>query len=449
MPNNDITNNFWLWTLLLTVFIWLFGDINEWSALGLAISICSFFVVIKKMGKTIPVIDLMVTMAAFQWIVGPYIDYHNELTHYKYKMYVEEPVYMGFIVPAIIAFKLGTHTFRHHINLEEIGNRVTALLNEKPSLPYLLIGVGVIAPLLINILPPALRFVFFLLSNLKYVGVIYLLFSESPKRWLIFILLLASTTIASIASGMFHDLLLWAMLTFTFVARELQLSFSVKIAAAVVGMFMAVTIQSVKHEYRELTWRSGYQGNRTTLFINLSLNQWRTGGIVTPVSDQDINVRLNQGWIISSIMNHMPEKEPHAGGSTIREALYASFVPRLLDPNKKMAGGQENFIKFTGQQLSEGTSMGISLAGEGFANYGRWGGILFMFLWGIFISWFWRKLEDWSNIFPTLLIWSPILFLQVVKAETELVVVLNHLIKASVLVFGVLWGIKRYLGIRV
>lgn len=439
----------WLLTPLAALFLWTFWEIPAWSALGLCISAYYTYMVVQKMGDTIPVIDLMVALASLQWIVGPFIDYHNELTHFKYKMYVDEVTYMGYVVPAIIAFRIGTLFFRHEINLDEIGNRVKVLLDDKPGLPYLLIGIGLTAPLFSNLIPPALRFVFFLLANLKYIGIIYLLFSIGAQRWLIFSLVLLSTSVASIASGMFHDLLLWSMLTFTFVARELKLSLSAKIAIASVGMFLAITIQSVKHEYRELTWRTGYQGNRTALFIGLSVNQWRTGGIVTPVSDQEINVRLNQGWIISSIMNHMPEKEPHAGGSTIREALYASFVPRLLDPNKKIAGGQENFRKFTGQQLSEGTSMGISLAGEGFANYGRWGGILFMFVWGIFISWFWRKLEDWSNIFPTLLIWSPILFLQVVKAETELVVVLNHLIKASVLVFGVLWGIKRYMGIRV
>ena len=39
-----------------------------------------------------------------------------------------------------------------------------------------------------------------------------------------------------------------------------------------------------------------------------------------------------------------------------------------------MAGGRENFRKFTGLNISDGTSMGISIAGEGYANFGWAGG---------------------------------------------------------------------------
>ena len=49
-----------------------------------------------------------------------------------------------------------------------------------------------------------------------------------------------------------------------------------------------------------------------------------------------------------------------------------------------------------------------------------------------------------SRYFPTLLVWSPILFLQVVKAETEFGVVLNHLVKATVVVLGVVWVIRFF-----
>ena len=256
------------------------------------------------------------------------------------------------------------------------------------------------------------------------------------------------TALASIASGMFHDLLLWAMLTFTFVARELKLSLGPKITIALLAMFLAMTIQSVKHEYRSLL-KNGYAGNKVSLFMGLATQQWSNGSIITPAADEDMNARLNQGWIISAVMKNVPNREPFAGGATISEGITASLLPRFLAPNKKKAGGRENFSKFTGLPLAENTSMGISLAGEGYANYGRWGGVLFMFCWGIFIGWFWKKLSHWSNIYPTLLIWSPILFLQVIKAETEFVVVLNHLVKASVLVFGLLWFIKRQWGIRI
>jgi hypothetical protein len=355
---------------------------------------------------------------------------------------------MTYVVPAIIAFRLGTLFFKDNSDLEDIGERVNHLLNDYPKLPYVLVVVGLIIPYLNNFVTPALRFVFFLLANVKYVGVIYLLFSDKPNRWPVFIGIMSVTALASLATGMFHDLLLWAMLTFTFVARELRLSMTKKILITLFAIFMTMTIQSVKHEYRTIL-SNGYGGNRVALFTGLAIDNWSSGRIVTPTNDEEMNARLNQGWIISAVMNNVPRQEPYAGGSTIIEGIEAALLPRFLAPNKKKAGGRENFMRFTGLSLGEGTSMGISLAGEGYANYGPYGAIFFMLCWGLFVGWTWQSLYKLSWYYPTLLIWSPILYLQVIKAETEFVVVLNHLVKAGVLVFGLLWAIKRQWGVRI
>ncbi len=419
-----------------------------WTSIGLGVTLFFFLSVINNMGEKIPIIDLMTAMAALQWIVGPYIDYHNGTTHYKYHMYVTEDVYMSFIVPAVILFRVGTNLYKDRINLDELEKRSHLLLEDYPKIPYILVIGGLIIPYISSFVPASLRFVFFILSNVKYIGAIYLMFSPRNDKWIIFGITMAFTAAASLAGGMFHDLLLWAMLTFTFIARELQIKLQSKIIFAIIGIFLAITIQTVKAQYRAKVW-NGYQGNKLALFTGMALDQWASGTIFNPSNEDDINVRLNQGWIISAIMNHVPEHEPFADGETITDAISASLLPRFLAPNKKKAGGQENFEKFTGLKLNQGTSMGISLAGEGWANYGYWGGLLFMFCWGVFISWFWSKLINLSDNFPTLLIWSPILFLQVVKAETEFVVVLNHLFKASILIFGLLWFVKKQWGVRI
>ncbi|MBI9061932.1 MAG: hypothetical protein JEZ14_08070 [Marinilabiliaceae bacterium] len=444
MPNQ---NNILFSGILALIF--LVTGTYFWSAIGLGLALFYFLRVIDGMGQRIPIVDLMTAMSALQWIVGPYIDYVNEAHHYKYHMYVDESTYMSFVVPAILAFRAGTLLFKDHSNLDDIGQRVSNLLDNYPKLPYVFIVGGLIIPSFSSFLPASLRFIFYLLANVKYIGVIYLLFSDKPNRWLIFWVTMGFTAVASIAAGMFHDLLLWAMLSFTFVAREMQLSFIKKLSVAIAGIFLAMTIQSVKAEYRNMVWKQGYTGNKTALFLGLATQQWSSGSIINPSGEEDMNVRLNQGWIISAVMNHVPQKEPFANGNTIWEGVESSLLPRFLAPNKKKAGGQENFRRYTGLSLGDNTSMGISIIGEGYANYGRSGGILFMFLWGLFIGWFWKKLWDVSNSFPTILIWSPILFLQVVKAETEFAVVLNHLTKASMLVFGLLWFIKRQWGIRI
>lgn len=429
--------------------MWIFFRVYFWSALGLVASAIFFWDFTRKTGNIIPIPELMVLLAALQWIVGPYIDYHNGTDHFKYRMYVPEEQYMAFAVPTVIAFKAGLAFFPRKIYLSSIKESIIRLLASHPTLPYLLVGIGLATPLFSQFFPPGLRFMFFLLGQVKYIGALYFILSGHSHRWLIFTGLMVLSALGSIASGMFHDLLLWLVLTISFVFHEFKSGFWSKIVLMIIGGFFAITIQSVKQQYRNLS--PGVPGNiaKAGLFIQLASNEWKGGTIINPVDDNEINVRLNQGWIISKIMEHIPEKEPYANGSTIIDAIGASFLPRIIAPNKKIAGGQENFRKYTGLPLGDGTSMGISLAGEGWANFGHGGGILFLFAWGLFIGWFWKKLSDWSNFFPTLLVWSPILFLQTVKAETELIVVLNHLVKSSVLVFGLLYFFYRFRGIRI
>ena len=437
------------WNFIISVLFGLFMIITGnlfLTSLGLAFTLYIFVKLLLDMGNRIPIIELMTALAALQWILGPYIEYGRDLEHWKYKMYVDESTYMSFVVPAILVFWFGANITKPKSNLESIKRQITQILADHPMFPYTLIIAGAILPFSADLFPGSLGFVFFLLSMLKYIGVIYLIHSTQRFRWLVFFGVLFFTAAASIGAGMFHDLILWSMLLFTFLAKEWKMSFPAKMIAAVIGILFAMTIQSVKLQYRMETWGGQYEGNKTLLFISMAANDWKTGEVFLPKQDVHMKVRLNQGWIISSVMYNVPAYVPYAQGSTIKDAIVNSAIPRIFYPDKPIAGGRENFRKFTGLTLDDNTSMGISIAGEGYANFGWIGGIVFMFLWGLFINWFWRSLERWSKFFPTLLVWSPILFLQVVKAETEFGVVLNHLIKSSVVVFGVVWGIRMIWG---
>ena len=419
-----------------------------WTAIGLGATLFLFLRFLDVLGERIPVVELMALMCSLQWILGPVIEYNKESMHYRYQMYVDEPMYMGFVVPSILAFWFGARLFRQNDTLEELKARVKTLLAYVPNFPFYLIAIGTLAPLATPYFPTSLAFVFFLFSNVKYVGALYILQSEKKNRWLVFYGVMIFLAISSIGSGYFHNLLLWSVLISTFLVKEWKLSFGAKISFAIFAILLAISVQSIKQQYRQTAW-SGYDGNKTLLFLSLTLDEWLSGRIFMPSSEVDINVRLNQGWIISAVLKNVPAMEPYAEGETVEDAVVAALLPRFLAPNKKVAGGQANFRRFTGLPIADTTSMGISMAGEGYANFGRYGGILFMFGWGVFVGWFWRSMMRWSHFYPTLLIWSPILFLQVVKAETEFAVVLNFLLKASVLLFLALWFIKHQFKIRV
>src|SRR5690606_40426140 len=64
----------------------------------------------------------IVLIAALQWIVGAKISYSFGKAHHKYYMYVEEDVYMSYVVPGVFAMAIGLFIIRNHLSIEHIKN---------------------------------------------------------------------------------------------------------------------------------------------------------------------------------------------------------------------------------------------------------------------------------------------------------------------------------------
>jgi hypothetical protein len=417
--------------------------IDYLAAFGVAIALYVSLSFFDKLSYTLPVKQLLLFIAGLQWIVGPIIEYLFFNTDTRYRMYVEEAEYFSYIIPAFLAFGIG-----FSINgLKKIKGNLEFLEHYKTSIPrstpYIFIFIGFISGSIGSFMPPSLRFVFFLLSGLKYIGLLYFFLWKDPKRWLILGGLLVLTAAGSLAMGMFHDLLLWGVLLFLYIAFFEKFTTFQKLAIVVVGLSTAYIIQMVKAEYRQ-TITTTSQASNADVFVDLASRKILSEADGDVSESQNIVTRMNQGWIISRVMYYVPEYTPYAEGETINEALKASLLPRFLDPNKKKAGGQENFERFTGLYLSKTTSMGTSIIGEAYANYGKMGGVIFMFIWGFVLSLVLVGIINLSAKYPTLILWIPLIFLQVIKAETELVVVLNHLVKALMLVSALFVGFRIF-----
>ncbi|MFT5667747.1 MAG: multisubunit Na+/H+ antiporter MnhE subunit [Vicingaceae bacterium] len=79
--------------------------------------------------------------------------------------------------------------------------------------------------------------------------------------------------------------------------------------------------------------------------------------------------------------------------------------------------------------------MGLSITGEFYANFGVFGGWVAMFIYGLVLSVIIRRfVTNAGKTSPIAIIWLVLLFYQLVKAETELIKIINHLFK-SLIVF--------------
>lgn len=416
-----------------------------WSILGIITVSFVGYRFIGVLGKSIPVMEFMVLVAGLQWIVGPLIEYVSPSRHFKFYMYVEQEVYMSYVVPAYLLFTiiilLGLkRNSRYFLELENL------IYYSRFGLYLVLLGVTY--DLLSGFLS-SIGFLGYIISNFKFVGAIILYFSKDKKSRKLFYFVILFLLYQSLSNAMFHDFILWSVFFYMFWAYRFKPSIKTILGTFGIAILFLGGLQTIKAAYRTQVW-SGYSGNKVELFFSLMANLYMSDDPSDGNSEfgNGNNVRLNQGWIISAIMHHIPQNQVYLEGQTITEAIRASLIPRFLDPDKPDAGGRENFRKFTGLEINEGTSMGLSIVGEGYGNFGTFGGIVFMAFWGLFIIWIWTYIMKKAHHNILLISFIPLIFLQVVKAETELVVVLNHLVKSLIFILFFLsvtrkiWSIK-------
>jgi len=403
-----------------------------------------------ELGEKIEIRDIIILIALLQWIIGPLLSYAYIKSDSFYYMVIPENEYMDYVFPASLLFIVGLYfpIGTKKINENEILAKIKDLLLKYPHLDLILVGSGLFAAWIKDSTPLSIRFAFYLLANMRFIGLFILLLGQRPYKWTIFSVIIFLFFSTTIQEGMFHDFILWGTFIFVVLAFILKFSHQTKILILSIMLFGVVIIQSVKHEFRKILWSTA-QVDATSLFSKVVSERLSNDTYLMSESNTNAMIsRINQGWIVARIMNYVPRFEPFAEGETIKKALIASLVPRLLMPNKVKAGGQENFERFTGHKLRGGTSMNLSILGEAYANYGIWGGSIFMFILGLFYNFIQLKIYNWTRFHPTLLLWIPLIFLQAVKAEGDFAISLNHIVKAGLVTWAVFYFLPKFFSVK-
>jgi hypothetical protein len=385
----------------------------------------------KRLDQGVPLLQLTSLLAVLQWLVGPALNYSINFEYGRYSMYVDEAEYFRFALPATaayVALMLMAGVSIRQANLFQQVNRKNFV-----EIGFLLNVFAFAAAFAAGRAGGgSLAFLFHLLSQLRYVGALYFLFSKNQLRLLLALASCSPLVTRSLGSGMFHDLILWLAILFCFWFAQRKWRIHIKLLMLTVAGISLFSIQVIKQDYREQL-RKGKQPAILPLiyeYVTPGGKAWGDEALSLVVT------RLNQGWIISAVMKNVPAAEPFANGETVKDALAASLLPRFLYKEKKTAGGRDNFRRFTGLEIQDSTSMGISPLGEAYANFGVNGGILFMFAFGASFALIYRGTLRYALKHPTFLFWIPLIFYQAIKAETELLVVLNQLTKGSIIAFG-------------
>jgi len=384
-------------------------EIDYMSIIGIAIFIYFCLSFYFRLGKAMPIRELIILIALIQWVIAPVLSYHFFQKSEFYYMSIDEGRYMGFVVPATFCLILGLV-----IPLGSgTNNQVEEFEKENPEYflkrGRVLLILGLISFLLIPLVPYGFTYFFVLLSHTSIIGSFYILKSKSRYKYLLIFIAFVPVLIGAANSAVFHEAFIWGgflLVMLTYFNKSLTLSKPLMLAFLCFSIFL---INSVKQELRESVWASDYEelspGQISNKFISKEgqgtlatknagklfglvgnkLSKEDNGSVIKDDNKQIFVDRLNQGWIIARIMYAVPQYIPYGDGETIMEGIYAALLPRFLAPNKAISGGHKNFERFTGMKLT-GTSMNLGIIGEAYANFGESEGMLFILVYGFFFN---------------------------------------------------------------
>ncbi|MBL7892188.1 MAG: hypothetical protein JNL63_06135 [Bacteroidia bacterium] len=423
-------------------------EVDPFSIIGIGLFIFFGLAFFYKLGKGIPVRELIILIALIQWVIAPIVSYHFFTNSEFYYMIIDESRYMNFVIPATLGLVAGLmFPLRKPIEHNEQGK------TENPEYYFkrgrVIFGIGIVSLLIKPFMPVSLAYFILLLSYSAMLGAFYILKANARYKYIILVAAFAPIFVGAAESSVFHEMFIWGgflLIMYTYINKSALLSKTLLFSGMVAFIFI---INSVKKDYREVVWADKNQSQSQFPGQEKTAGKGNTGQLIGLVNEkvnksgiqsdyyQEFTDRLNQGWIIARIMYVVPEYEDFAHGETIMEGIYAALLPRFLSPNKAMSGGAKNFERFTGLALA-GASMNLGIVGEAYANYGKTNGLVFMFIYGLFFNvvyWIILKRAQHKSEY---LLWLPFLFFYVIKAEEDFTSIFNQFVK-SVIVMAMLF----------
>ncbi len=441
-PNNFNWPAFALVAIVIRV---LFSGMDWTSYFAILLSLQQFLLLFNSISYVVPIRYLLGAFMCVQFFIGPALAYNglDQYQYFHYRMKIPEAEYFAYAIPAVMAFIIGLHVKAGNFRGEIVDEGGIKLFVEKnPKLPYTFIILGFLASILSDFFGSEVAFVFYLLGNFKFIGLFLLVLGTKNIKVTPLVLVIGSIISSSLGDGMFHDLLTWIIFTGSIFAIKYKFGFNTKLLACVFFVFLALTIQVLKGSYRSATNGDSNAAGIET-FSKVYEQQNENSSIFSFERLAPTNVRINQGFIITNIMYNVPAKTPFSKGGEMYQIFESAILPRVLAPNKLNAGDKQLFTKYSGIQLREGTSMGLSSLGDAYINFGVIGGCIFMFFLGLMYSGVLIIFSKQSKNYPILILFTALVFYYPIRPDCELQTILGHLFKSCFLIFCLIYFFKK------
>ena len=393
-------------------------------------------------------------IAILQYVLGAWLSYYHpsEFPLYNIGPFMQQ--YLGYATGVVIASAIGWG-----LGIAKLKPVKSTLIRPEFGLLVsldILIVVGFAGMLLSNVVKEgSAAFIFILLASLRYLGVYgRMLCKGAGWVWRLVIILAFEVLLAS-SYAMFHGLVLWMLWSAAMWIFVYKPSWRLILTAIGAAFLLLLPINQAKWQLRRNLFGSDTsapsKSNASALdrsILWLSYMAQSMAKTVTGDLDEefiaDTAMRYNQGWIIARVMQHVPMEEPYAAGETLKDAFISALVPRVFLPGKVQSGGKVNMEKYAGVPLNESTSMNLGYAGEMYANFGYWGGMLGCAAYAFCFGLLFRMVCNRAFAAPMWWAVVPYLGYAALKAEDDVVGVVNWTSKACLIIVLIVFAFPDF-----
>lgn len=431
----------------IITFLFFSIELPFLTSIGVLYFIFSLSSLIQSLGKKIPFIELTIFLTVLQIILSPILEYrifHNEIFGI---MKIDEIDYLSYVIPATMLFHFGLiiGVGKYEILFKD---KVLATFVDNSSLYIrrgkILIFTGILFTILIKFsVIPSIGFILVLFSLLQFLGFFYLWLAASNHLPFYFGIVFIPFFLEALSSTIFINVIVWGIFLYSFYLAKNKVNIF-RISFFIIFAFSFLIIfQSIKYDYRKEVWGgSNTEASSVENIIllsnlfykkisNLNSDELKLVGSV-------VNVRFNQGWIISDIMKNISTSEKEQGFKYLGPEVVGILLPRFLFPNKIRMDDNNKFTEYAGWTLGKNVSMDLGIAGDGYGAFGLKGGILFCGIVGFLFGLIFALANKQVKKNPDIFIFNMLIFFYLMRAGNEFSIIANWIVKASIFTFVIL-----------
>ncbi|MFY7963873.1 MAG: hypothetical protein ACOVO1_03155 [Chitinophagaceae bacterium] len=380
---------------------------------------------------------IFVLFYSLQYALGSTLSYSFN-TSDTYRMVVPANEYFSYAFPAILFLSLGLFYKTSKSNEDKaFSNVYSSLKNTKVNEKLLekIMYISLFVEILNIPFPEVFDFLRYIICSFKYAYVCYHIITKEKINYGILLIPILTLIYKTLITAMFHDLVTWFVFWGLSVCVRYKPSRRTIVTAGSCFIFSVLVLQLAKSSYREKAWglESGKQDIGIASFSESITSETKDGGLSVEKLSESI-VRINQGWILCRVMDFVPRYVDHEGLELFNKYIEAAFLPRAFAPNKLSAGDKDLFNKYTGLKLTSATSMGLGLVADAWISYGKEGGWLLLFIYGIFIGLTLKYAENLITKYPYVFFFLPVIYIYPIRPDCETQTSLGHLVKTLFLI---------------